>query len=70
MTLTPFELNRMEELIYASKSRSLNPLEESELRNYVLTEQPNAKDAPISQLITLGLILVGLYLLAKAFEEK
>jgi hypothetical protein len=48
----------------------LDPFEQDELRRYITTEQPSAQNSSIDDLIKLGLILVGIYLLAKALEER
>ncbi len=72
MNLTPQETERLEYLLGKSKFSSL-PLakkEESELRYLITKEQPSAEDSSIEELIKLGLVLVGLYFLAKSISEK
>ena len=68
MPLSKKELVRMEHLLGKSKFNNLSNGEESELRNIIQKEQPYAEDSSTDDLIKLGLILVGIYLLAKAFE--
>jgi hypothetical protein len=70
MTLAPQDFNRMEYLLGKAKVEGLIPNEESELRNLVVQENPSANNKALGDLITLGLIIVGIYLLAKAFEKK
>jgi hypothetical protein len=71
MTLSPDDFGRMEYLLgKATVEGSLLPPEENELRNFIGQENPQAKGKTLSDLITLGLILVGIYLLAKAFEKE
>jgi hypothetical protein len=70
MTLSPEDFNQMQWLLGKAKVQGLQPNEENELRNYIVQENPSAKNKAISDLITMGLILVGLYLLAKAFEKE
>jgi hypothetical protein len=72
MNLTPQETERLEYLLGKSKFSPL-PLakkEESELRYLITKEQPSAGDSSLEELIKLGLVLVGLYFLAKAISEE
>jgi len=69
MKLPPGDFNRMEFLLGKAKVQGLAPLEQDELRRYIITEQPSAQNSSLDDLIKLGLILVGIYLLAKALEE-
>lgn len=68
MSLTKTEFNKMEYLLGKAKVQGLTPSEERELRMYVSKERPSAKNSSLEDLIALGLILVGIYLLIKAFE--
>ena len=70
MNLTPQETKRLEYLLGKSKFNFLTKDEESELRYLITKEQPSAEDSSIEELIKLGLVLVGLYFLAKAISEK
>lgn len=70
MNLTYQEAGRMEYLLGKSRFSILTPIEEAELRNLITKEQPSAKDSSLEDLIKLGLILVGLYILAKTLSEK
>ena len=69
MTLPPQDFSRMEYLLGKAKVQGLAPFEQDELRGYITTEQPSAQNSSFDELIKLGLILVGIYLLAKALEE-
>lgn len=70
MNLTPQEAERMEYLLGKSRFNHINNMEESELRYLITKEKPSAKDSSTDELIKLGLILVGLYFLSKALDEK
>ena len=70
MNLTPSETKRLEHLLGKSKFSYLNKKEESELRYLITKERPSAENSSIDDLIALGLILVGLYIFAKALTEK
>jgi hypothetical protein len=70
MNLTPQEAGRMEYLLGKSRFGYLIPEEQTELRYLVTKEQPSAKNSSLDELIKAGLILVGLYILAKALSEK
>ncbi|WP_292518413.1 hypothetical protein [Methanoculleus sp.] len=59
----------MEYLLGKSQHTSLTAMEQSELRRYVVAEQPGAKDVTFETLVTLGLIIVGAYLLYKFIES-
>lgn len=69
MTLPLEDFNKMQYLLGKAKVQGLDPYEEDELRRYISTEQPYAQNSSLDELIKLGLILVGIYLLAKALEE-
>jgi hypothetical protein len=56
-------------LLGKSKFSFLNHKEEAELRYLVTKEQPSAEDSSLDELIKLGLILVGLYIVAKAISD-
>jgi len=70
MNLTPQDAGRMEYLLGKSRLSFLTSEEQTELRYLITKEQPSAKDSSLEDLIKLGLILVGLYILAKAISEK
>jgi hypothetical protein len=70
MTLSPQDFNQMQWLLGKAKIQGLQPNEENELRNYIVQEDPSAKNKAIGDLIAFGLILVGIYLLAKALEKE
>ena len=68
MSYTTNEFTRMQYLLGKSKHKSLPFQEEDELRNLISKEQPYAQNSTTDDLIKLGLILVGIYILAKALE--
>jgi hypothetical protein len=70
MTLTPFEFNQMQYLLGKSKYSPLSLTEQNELRSYIVKERPEAQNKPIEDLIALGLIIAGLYILYKLFEDS
>ncbi|VVB56160.1 Uncharacterised protein [uncultured archaeon] len=70
MNLTSQEVERMEYLLGKSRLSYLTKKEESILRDLIVKENPSAKDNSLDDLIKLGLTLVGLYVLAKALDEK
>lgn len=69
MPLLPAQLERMEYLLGKSQHAALTPTEQDELRRYVVVEQPQAQDVTFETLVTLGLIIVGAYLLYKYLES-
>ena len=69
MTLPLQDFNRMQYLLGKAKVQGLAPFEQDELRRYITTEQPSAQNSSLDDLIKVGLILVGIYLLAKVLEE-
>lgn len=70
MNLTSQEAGRMEYLLGKSRFSYLTHEEEADLRYLITKEQPSAKDSSLEDLIKLGLILIGLYILAKTLSEK
>lgn len=68
MSYTTNEFTRMQYLLGKSKYNSLSVLEQNELRNLITMEQPSAQNSDLDDLIKLGLILVGIYILAKALK--
>ena len=68
MNYTTGEFNRMQYLLGKSKHNPLSFQEQNELRSLITKEQPSAQDSTLDDLIKLGLIFVGIYLLAKAIE--
>lgn len=69
MSYTMPEFNRMQFLLGKSKYETLSYMEQNELRSLISKEQPSAKNISMDDLIKMGLILVGIYILAKALEE-
>lgn len=69
MTLPPQDFDKMQYLLGKAKVQGLSPFEEDELRRYITSEHPSAENSSLDELIKLGLILVGIYLLVKALEE-
>lgn len=70
MNLTSQEVERMEYLLGKSRLNHLTNKEEYVLRDLITKENPSAKDNSLDELIKLGLILVGFYILSKALGEK
>ena len=68
MPLLPAQLERMEYLLGKAQHTSLTPAEQDELRRYVVMEQPDAHDTTFETIVTLGLIIVGAYLLYRYLE--
>ncbi|WP_342304392.1 hypothetical protein [Methanolobus sp. ZRKC5] len=68
MKLSPNEFERMEYLLGKSNYSNLAPTEQMELKRLIVKDQPSAQNDSLDELIKLGLILVGMYLLAKALE--
>ena len=68
MSYTTNEFTRMQYLLGKSKYNSLSVLEQNELRNLITMEQPSAQNSDLDDLIKLGLILVGIYILAKTLK--
>lgn len=69
MPLLPAQLERMEYLLGKSQHTSLTSIEQDELRRYVVAEKPEAKDVTFETVVTLGLIIVGAYLLYKFLDS-
>jgi len=68
MTLTPNEFNQMQYLLGKSKHTPLSLPEQNELRSYIVKERPDAQNKSLDDLIALGLIIAGLYILYKLLE--
>ncbi len=68
MSYTNSEFNKMQYLLGKSKHNTLSFQEQNELRKFIAKEQPTAQNSTLDDLITLGLILVGVYIVAKALE--
>ncbi|NJD76193.1 MAG: hypothetical protein FIB08_03740 [Candidatus Methanoperedens sp.] len=64
------EFQRMQYLLGKSKQYSLTFQEQDELRSLITKEQPSAQNNSIEDLIKLGLILVGVYIISKILEER
>jgi hypothetical protein len=58
----------MQYLLGKSKYAPLSQSEQNELRSYIVKERPEAQNKSIDDLIALGLIIAGLYLLYKLLE--
>jgi len=70
MTLSPEQLERMRYLLGKSQHTSLTPAEQDEVRRYVVAEKPEAKDETFDTVVTLGLIIVGAYILYEFIESR
>ncbi|TFH43690.1 MAG: hypothetical protein E4G94_04510 [ANME-2 cluster archaeon] len=70
MNLTPQETGQLEYLLGKSKFSFLTQEEKVELRSLITKEQPSAEDSSLDDLINLVLIIIGLYILAKAIGGK
>jgi len=70
MSLSVSEIDQMQYLLGKARNSSLSYQEQDELRNLIIQEQPSAKNSSIEELIKLGLIFIGMYVLAKAFEKS
>lgn len=68
MPLSRTEFKKMEYLLGKSRLEGLSSQEEKELKNLIIEEQPSAQDSTLDDLITIGLILVGIYALYKILE--
>ena len=68
MSYTTDEFNTMQYLLGKSKHNALSFQEQNELRSLIAKEQPSAQDSTLDDLIKLGLILVGIYILVKTLE--
>ena len=68
MPLSRTEFKKMEYLLGKSRLEGLSFQEEKELKNLIIEEQPSAQDSTLDDLITIGLILVGIYALYKILE--
>jgi len=68
MTITPDEFNKMQYLLGKSNHTPLSQPEQNELRSYIVKERPDAQNKSMDDLIALGLIIVGLYLLYKLLD--
>ncbi|MFZ3169023.1 MAG: hypothetical protein WA130_15530 [Candidatus Methanoperedens sp.] len=69
MTYTFDEFNRMQYLLGKSKHNPLTFPEQNELRTLIAKENPYAQNSSLDDLIKLGLVLVGLYILSKALSK-
>ena len=70
MTLTKKEFSNLEYLLGKAEVEGLSPSEENNLRNYISKERPSAQNVTSDDLVNLGLILVGAYLVSKWLESK
>src|SRR5271157_4504806 len=59
MNLTVEELSRMRSLLGKVRHKEISFQEEKDLRDLVSKENPSFKDKPISNVIELGLIIIG-----------
>ena len=70
MKLTPNEFHDMQLLLGKTQvGQNLTPQEEVQLRTYIRKEQPESADDPLDAIIKVGLVMVGVYLLYKAFQS-
>lgn len=69
MALSPAQFKKMEYLLGKSKHEPLTREEEKELRNYVVMEQPEAAGVSFETIVSIGLIIVGAYLIYKLLES-
>ncbi|WOX56368.1 hypothetical protein R6Y95_03290 [Methanoculleus palmolei] len=70
MKLTPNEFHDMQLLLGKTQvGQNLTPQEEMRLRSYIRKEQPESADDPLDAIIKVGLVVVGIYLLYKAFQS-
>ena len=70
MPLPPEQLERMQYLPGKSQHTPLTPTEQDEVRCYVVAEKPEAKDVAFDTVVTLGLIIVGAYILYEFIESR
>ena len=68
MSYTQNEFNEVQYLLGKAQHNNLSFQEQNELRSLITREQPSAQDITLDDLIKLGLVLVGIYILAKALE--
>ena len=68
MSLSNYEFNELEYLLGKSRAENLSSDEELKLRELISIEQPSAEDNSLDELIKIGLVLVGIYLLEKLLE--
>ena len=69
MPYTFDEFNRMQYLLGKSKYNPLTFQEQNELRTLIAKENPYAQNSSLDDLIKLGLVLVGIYILGKALSK-
>lgn len=70
MKLTPNEFHDMQLLLGKTQvGQILTPQEEMRLRSYIRKEQPESADDPFDAIIKVGLVMVGIYLIYKAFQS-
>ncbi|WOX55044.1 hypothetical protein R6Y95_06100 [Methanoculleus palmolei] len=70
MKLTPNEFHDMQLLLGKTQvGQNLTPQEEMRLRSYIRKEQPESADDPLDAIIKVGLVMVGIYLIYKAFQS-
>ena len=71
MIINETDSNRFAICILLGKTQvgqNLTPQEEVQLRTYIRKEQPESADDPLDAIIKVGLVMVGVYLLYKAFQ--
>lgn len=68
MNLSNGEFERMEYLLGKSSYKGLSSSEQTELKQLIRKDRPSAQVDSIDEVIKLGLILVGMYIIAKALE--
>jgi hypothetical protein len=68
--MIPDNFQKMEFLLGKSTSgMELTIPEQNELRNFIVHQQPSAQNSSFEELVKIGLVLVGIYLLSKSIEE-
>lgn len=61
MTLSRDEVDRMRRLLRHAETTGLGPAEEAELRRLLARESPSSQHLSTSDLVTAGLVLLGLF---------
>lgn len=71
MTLTQDEYRRMQALLMKQQAhRVLTPDEQAELRRLVTAENPGVANSDWNTIVTVGLVILGLYLLLRIFGDE
>lgn len=67
---TMTDVGRIEYLLAKDRKGTIMPDERRELRQLLAQENPHATEMDWDGLIKLGLVLVGIYAIGKALEER